>query len=80
MNDFSTNGNVKHKKKSKFNEGMPGLLLKNVLWEILLEMSNRQLDSPGLKGELWAGDVDLGYIMGQIVSPQILMLKSWHEM
>lgn len=43
MNDGSTNGNGKHKKKNRFNEGMPGSLLKNRLWDILLEMSYRKL-------------------------------------
>lgn len=31
----------KHK-RSRFSEGMPGSVLNNLLWEILLEMSNRQ--------------------------------------
>lgn len=69
MNGGATNGNGKQERKSRFNEEMPGSVLNNLLWEILQGMSSRQLASPGLKEEMWAGDVDLGDIMGQIVSP-----------
>ena len=75
MNGGATNGNGKHKRKSRFNEEMSGSVLNKVLWEILPELSNRHLDSPGLKGEIWAGDVDLD-VLGQIVSSRMRMLWS----
>lgn len=58
----------KHKRKRRFNQEMTDSVLNNLLWEILLEIPNRLLESHGLQGEMWAGDVDIGDIMGQIVS------------
>ena len=45
MNGGAISGNVNHtRKSSRCNE--------DVLWEILLEMSNRQLDRPRLKEQI----------------------------
>lgn len=38
-------------------------------------MSNRQLDSPRLKEQIWNGDVDLD-VLGQIIYPQNLYVVS----
>ena len=46
VNGGAISGNGNHKRKSSgCNEEMSGSVVNNVLWEILLEMSNRQLDS-----------------------------------
>lgn len=52
-NGGAISGNGNHKRKSSgCNEEMSGSVVNNVLWEILLEMSNRQLDSPRLKKQI----------------------------
>lgn len=39
------------RKSSGCNEEMSGSVVNDVLWEILLEVPNRQLDSPRLKNK-----------------------------